>query len=221
MTLAFATTTRELPTRDEASLVEISDLADLTRIFEPDVNAVVLRRRLSRELLDECRNLASGPARRTLATIESGPAGLRTARTALPTAPELAQDIQVLAEVLGDLTESHLVGARLAVLDGPMCPRFHVDHVVLRALCTYTGPGTEIVANEQMDRRRFGHDAAATTTERSELLFDDARVHAAEPGDLVLLKGEGWPGNSGFGAVHRSPRHEAGRSRLVLTLDPL
>ncbi len=38
-------------------------------------------------------------------------------------------------------------------------------------------------------------------------------------GDIVLLKGEGWYGNEGLGAVHRSPAVKQGEKRVVLTMD--
>ena len=32
---------------------------------------------------------------------------------------------------------------RLVSTSAPMCPRFHTDHVGVRLICTYVGPGTE------------------------------------------------------------------------------
>ncbi|MDO6563422.1 DUF1826 domain-containing protein [Amphritea sp. 1_MG-2023] len=38
-------------------------------------------------------------------------------------------------------------------------------------------------------------------------------------GDIVLLKGEGWYGNDGLGAVHCSPAISGAEKRLVVTFD--
>lgn len=55
---------------------------------------------------------------------------------------------------------------------------------------------------------------------------DEVHAQEAGPGDVLLLKGHGWPGNEGGGAVHKSPDlsdncgccdDEA--DRLVLTID--
>lgn len=40
-----------------------------------------------------------------------------------------------------------VVHAKLEVLAGTPCPRWHADHVTARLLCTYTGPGTWFVPN--------------------------------------------------------------------------
>lgn len=39
------------------------------------------------------------------------------------------------------------VRARLEVLGGTPCPRYHADHVAVRMLVTYAGPGTWYVEN--------------------------------------------------------------------------
>jgi hypothetical protein len=40
------------------------------------------------------------------------------------------------------LFEPEAIGLRIHVLADTMCPRFHVDRVPVRLLCTYRGPGT-------------------------------------------------------------------------------
>ena len=106
---------------------------------------------------------------------------------------ELAADLAFLAEVLSDLTGADDIGVRVNHGASPMCPQFHVDNLPVRLVCTYLGPGTE--------------------------WMEHGAVRTAVAGDLVLLKGEGWVGNEGRGAVHRSPAHRS--PRLVASLDPL
>jgi hypothetical protein len=104
-----------------------------------------------------------------------------------------------------------------------MCPRFHVDHVICRLICTYFGSGTEWLPESSVTRSALGIiDVKAD--------FADAIAHnqGCEPdirtlreGSVGLLKGEKWPGNEGRGLVHRSPAASAEQSRLVVTLDPI
>lgn len=100
------------------------------------------------------------------------------------------------------------VGLRLKVLDGAMCPRFHVDHVPLRLLTTYVGAGSEWLEERDIDRNRL---------QLAEAPVDNIR--RLQVGDVALLKGEKWLGNEGAGLVHRSPPTPRGEKRLLLSLD--
>ena len=103
------------------------------------------------------------------------------------------------------------IGLRLRVLDKPMCPRFHVDHVPLRLVTTYQGAASEWLDESGLDRRLLGGAQAE--------VVDEQLIHSLSTGDVALLKGERWEGNEGAGLVHRSPRAEPGLARLLLTLD--
>ena len=54
------------------------------------------------------------------------------------------------------LPRFYAVGLRLEIIERAMCPRFHVDHVGIRMLCTYRGPGTEWLDDEAADRNFLG-----------------------------------------------------------------
>jgi hypothetical protein len=49
------------------------------------------------------------------------------------------------------------VGLRLRLLDSPMCPRFHVDKVPCRMVTTFSGPGTQWLEHNQVNRDKLGH----------------------------------------------------------------
>lgn len=191
----------------------------LSTIHAPEKNAVILRRPLPPSLSSAAAERLEVRAPPLL--LDLPPAPDRVELAAWLSSPALAQDLAFWVEVLADLTEAESVGVRLARLERAMCPRFHFDRVALRLVLTYAGRGTELVAHEDVDRRRLGHAAAGQTDETSGLLAPSARIHRAQAGDVVLLKGEGWPGNQGRGAVHRSPAATPAAPRLVLTLDPL
>jgi Protein of unknown function (DUF1826) len=210
----------ERPGEPRSSVRVVDHVTELTAIYAPEVNVVALRRPPSPELLADGDRAVREPSFRTLFVIRPG-SKPGDARGSLEAFPHLAGDAQRWAEVLADLTGAEQIGVRVIRVTAAMCPRFHVDRVTLRVVRTYRGPGTEYVASEHVDRRRLGHSAGGLADEHSGLLRSPSRIHRAEPGDVVLLKGEAWPENAGRGAVHRSPSASEETPRLVMTLDLL
>ncbi len=118
-------------------------------------------------------------------------------------------DVSLVVDMFSCLFELEAVGVRMAVLNSAMCPKFHVDHVPCRLICTYAGAGTEWHSHENIER--FDNGSLAPTPN---VKFSEISV-----GDVALLKGETWEGNEGRGQVHRSPHASDSARRLVLTLD--
>lgn len=119
----------------------------------------------------------------------------------LPGRDALTHDLAFLTELHADLLGCPRVGVRLEITSQAMCPRFHTDRVGLRMLCTYRGPGTEWIDP--------AHDDPGAAITRND-------IRRAAPFDVVLLKGEAWPGNEAHGAIHRSPDVGAGAVPRVL-----
>ncbi|MFO1011583.1 MAG: DUF1826 domain-containing protein [Planctomycetota bacterium] len=193
----------------------VDDLASVVSIFEEHCNAVVLARHPDLALRESAarfarRGSAHSVFRHDLADIAPN----SIARELEVSATEaLAADLALWCEVVGDLTACEAVGVRLACTGHAMCPRFHVDRVLLRVVCTYSGPGTELVDGPGVPLDwRPGADESAV---------DAQHVVRALPMQVVLLKGEAWAGNEGAGVLHRSPAVPPGERRLVLTIDAL
>lgn len=193
----------------------VEDLASVVSIFEDPCNAVVLARQPDLLLQESAARFARRASancifRHDLADVTP----LSIARELEVSATEaLAADLALWCEVVGDVTGCDAVGVRLACTTHSMCPRFHVDRVTLRAVCTYLGPGTELVDGPGVPRDWFpGADESA---------IDARHVVRTLPTQVVFLKGERWAGNEGAGVLHRSPAVPAGERRLVLTIDAL
>ncbi len=120
-------------------------------------------------------------------------------------------DVAWLVRAFSSLVDARRIGLRLRLLDKPMCPRFHVDHVPLRLITTYAGAGSEWLREDGMPRRRLGDPAAEPT--------DPTAIEQLGAGDVALFKGEKWLGNEGAGIIHRSPQATSTERRLILTLD--
>ncbi|AWF59776.1 hypothetical protein CSB92_2230 [Pseudomonas aeruginosa] len=189
----------------------------LAEVLRDGVNLAVWTRRLNPALRDFAaalvRNRPGLALSQTLEMEEERlPAldGLLDARQ-LPGQADFLDDLGWLVEAFFCLTGARRIGLRLRVLDKPMCPRFHVDHVPLRLVTTYQGAASEWLDESGLDRRLLGGAQAD--------VVDEQLIHSLSTGDVALLKGERWEGNEGAGLVHRSPRAEPGLARLLLTLD--
>lgn len=185
--------------------------AELVGIFEPGVQVCTWQRRIDPQI--GCY-LAGLPQTHELQVFETLPPASRPRLDCLPEGAgwmALRDDVAQLAELIGDLLGCETVGLRLARVGRAMCPGWHVDRVGIRLVCTYQGPGTQWLDDQAVDRRCLpgaGVEAGGAV--------------AAEPGEVVLLKGSLWQGNQGLGAIHRSPDLASPTSlRTLITLDPL
>lgn len=209
-----------LPRTMTACAASASEPIGLTRIFDPEIQLAAWRRPVDPVIADwleaHLDDLGAG-FRQTLAPGEAPdlsrlPAG--AGREAL------ADDLQLLAEMLGELLEASTIGIRLEVVHHAMCPRLHVDRVGIRMLCTYRGPGTEWAEEAMVDRRFLGAASGGRPDESSGLLPPGYRVECIPPYTVALLKGSLWQGNSGRGIVHRSPTvPESQTPRVLVALD--
>lgn len=112
----------------------------------------------------------------------------------------LIDDIASLVQVFAGLMRAPALRLRLDVVATTMCPKFHIDAVTARLICTYRGPGTQ-----------YG-----ISTDGGE----PKRVFAAATGEPIILRGTLWPDGPPSGLLHRSPPvHGADETRLVLVLD--
>jgi hypothetical protein len=200
------------------SIVIAERIAGIVRIFDRDVNAVVLRRRMYDALDNDVSTMLPELPQSRKLVVEPGLDAHQRVRRELGSGFALTDDVAFWAGVTADLCDAPLVGARLARAESPMCPRFHVDRVLLRIVISYRGPGTELIADGAVDRSKLAPNHGGHDDHHSGLICEPSAVWRANAGDVVIMKGELWPADVG-GVVHRSPHHEG--TRVVLTLDPL
>ncbi len=201
--------------------------AAVRRILEGHTNACRWRRALAPEVLVGLSALTEALGQARAAQIaDDGPAAGLLDELTLAAPPKLAawlaHDIEKLRVVFRTLDASARTVARLEVVTTDKCRRFHADYKTLRAVCTYAGPGTEWVENTKVDRVALVDRCERTpmNVQNERIVPDRGAVQHASPGDVILLKGDGFGEHPAGGAVHRSPPIEAARlKRLVLTLD--
>ena len=191
----------------------------LTEVLRDDVNLAVWQRRLPAQVEDFATQLlAQGQALAQtlileLASAESPPdlTGLLAEYSDLPGQAACLADIGWLVDAFACLFGARRIGLRLRVLDRAMCPRFHVDHVPVRLITSYAGPGSQWLAEGAMARQRLGDPGAEPQ--------EPGLINSSLAGHVLLAKGEKWSGNEGCGLIHRSPQPQSGERRLLLTLD--
>ena len=204
------------PAPQQVSSERIDVLGEALR---DDVNLAVWQRQLPEHLAAFAGSLlAQGEPLAESLSIEladpqAEPAlnGLLSGYSDLPGQAAFLADVAWLVQAYACLLDAKRIGLRLRALDGAMCPRFHVDHVPLRLITSYAGPGSQWLAEGELPRQLLGGSQA--------LLSEGAVVEQIGCGHVALVKGERWVGNEGRGLIHRSPALPAGERRLLLTLD--
>lgn len=195
----------------------------LATILHPDVNVVSVPRSLDpwmKMRLDALVDQASFSHAARLDTVTPDVSSLVRSIHDKAVKAFLVSDIRLLAGQLGTLLGCRYVQARLYVQRSDGCRKIHADNVSVRVICTYVGPGTEWLPNQDLVRRHLGASHVDLKTANRLVLRPGAAVRQCEPFEVLLLKGNAHPGNRGRGAAHRSPPLEAsGAARLVLKID--
>ena len=134
----------------------------------------------------------------------------------------IIDDILLISNIYSDLLGCNEIAVRLEILNGAMCPRFHVDRTGIRLVCTYLGNGTEWIDDRWVNRSKPGSSSAGFPDETSGLFDSRTVIEAAAQFDITLFKGLLWQGNAGRGAIHRSPTAmSANGSRILLVMDAI
>ena len=193
-----------------------------TDVFQDDTNIVIWQRKLSAETQDNARKFIKTRSNFRL-SLTTGPEDvfkkLIDSNKELSESTALCENITELVEMFCLLFNQKEVGLRLTTLDHSMCPRFHVDRVPCRLVCTYYGVSTEWLPHNEIDRSKLGSGNNDLPDEESGLFKDENLIKRLGVGDVALLKGELWEDNLNAGLVHRSPQVPSGDARLLMTLD--
>lgn len=197
------------------------DIADLSRIYDPDINICVVERQINESAQRFVEHLLI--SKKSISLIENIEFATFNFYNLLPNDDlhlghrAFCKDIATLCGLYRDLFDLERIGLRLCTLDHAMCPKFHFDAVACRLVCTYGGAGTQWLEDAYVDRRKLGLGSGGLCDEESGLILDPDAIQTMPPYAIGLLKGSRWEGNERHGAVHRSPQITS--PRLLLTLD--
>lgn len=182
---------------------------DLQQIAEPDVALVLWRRVLPPALKTalEHSDLSALPGGRIACRAGAVGQAVRALLQGQPLAPLLAPDVARLAWRFALACGGGWLRVRLEAVRGDGCRLFHADHVPVRLVTTYRGPGTQYLP------------PAAVSLGRQGARLDLARMRWLAPGSVALFKGM-TAGPAAPVILHRSPPLEGtGETRLLLVID--
>ncbi|MEM8583687.1 MAG: DUF1826 domain-containing protein [Bacteroidota bacterium] len=128
----------------------------------------------------------------------------------------LIEDIKVLLSHFQEVVGTENCRLLLATINSNMCRKFHTDINEVRMLCTYSGPGTLWLTDDNINRRALG----ARGMDDEQIAIQERKVQQVKTGAVTLLKGALYPGDGASAVVHRSPTiEESGEKRLLLRID--
>ncbi len=190
----------------------------LESIALPDINLSLWQRPVELHIAREVAVLAASQLpKRRLRTSADSFAGdvtalLRERRLDPRSFDHLLADLCLLADRFFTLSGNRDTRFQLVTTDSNNCGRFHVDTRYLRMICTYQGPATEWLRNEQVDRFMLERGAP-----NHKIIRFGEPAHF-EPFWVGIMKGD--PDRSGNGLVHRSPPIVGtGQTRVLFCLD--
>ena len=169
-------------------------------ILEGDVNSVNVARPLDPFVATRLATLAQRSHFSCAARIDCAEPDISPLLTAVDDEVAkrfLAKDISHLASQLGSLLDQRHVHARFYVSRSSGCRKIHADHVSLRLICTYAGPGTDWLPDADLIRERLGPSVLDFDSFNRSVIRNGGALRRCEPGDVLLLKGSAHPGNAG------------------------
>ncbi len=194
----------------------------LGQITEPDVNLCVWQRPVQDEILNEICRLRPNQLRdvRRQTSLQTFDDDVRESLLEGGLDPRefrrFLEDLTLIAAPFFEVVKGHETKFRLLTTDQDDCRRFHVDYRHLRLLCTYQGPGTEWLSDEQVDRDAYENGGS------NEKIIRFGEPSRLEPFWVGILKDDAYPNNQGKGLVHRSPPVSgSGQTRVVFCLDAM
>ena len=196
---------------------------EFAAILPVDNNVVSIPRTLDPSMVERLHRLSKGKGFAHRVRLDASAMDVSPLLRSIPDEADkafLRDDITDLAHQLASLLDCLHLDAQLYTQRSDGCRKIHSDYVSLRIMCTYAGPGTDWLPESDLVREHLGPSKLDAETANLKVIREGARLQRCGTGDILLLKGERFPGNLGRGAAHRSPPLEAdGATRVVLKID--
>ena len=193
-----------------------TNLTILKRIHYKDVNIAIYERDVS-ALTNEINNLLE----QNIEFKSSGDIDAMVGEMMKVIHPNkfslIISDIKELLSHFKDLTDVNKFRLLLTTVNSNMCRRFHKDINDIRMLCTYSGPGTLWLTNDNVYQKALNNRG-----DNRNIVIEENSIQQVKTGAVALLKGAIYPHEATKAVVHRSPTiEESGEKRLLLRIDTL
>ena len=201
------TTEKALAGSVPAKVAYVDEVEGLIQLFDGNTAGVIWRRRVHKRMQSWLDTLPADqlPTGRIVLPVSQ----VRSAVTELMNISEmpdcaerklLLDDICLLAHEFNELFAPAYLRLRFDVVTTNKCPKFHIDHVAARLLCTYRGVGTEYSFLDDQKR--------------------PAEIFTTPNCAAIVLRGAKWPTDRANNLVHRSPViNDVNETRLLLVID--
>ena len=201
------TTKKALVGSVTAKVAFVDEVEGLVQLFDGNTAGVIWRRRMHKRMQSWLDTLPVDqlPTGRIVLPVSQ----VRSAVTELMNISEmpdcaerqlLLDDICLLAHEFDELFAPAYLRLRFDVVTTNKCPKFHIDHVAARLLCTYRGVGTEYSFLDDQKR--------------------PAEIFTTPNCAAIVLRGAKWPTDRANNLVHRSPEiNDVNETRLLLVID--
>lgn len=123
----------------------------------------------------------------------------------LPGRDAVTRGIENLAKGLCHIGAASAVRIRPDTVNGMQCPRFHVDRVKTRLLCTDQGVSTHWIHDRLVERSKLGTGSQGLSDQNSSPLLIPDWVKSLPQFAVAVPTGRRWPGNQARSAVHHPP----------------
>lgn len=187
--------------------------AVLRRLAHEPLASACWRRPLVPDVAGAVRSLRHGPSIRRVVSVDDRRADAAVDEAldgwAGDASPALARDLRQLLALHALLRPGVARRLRFERIDDDGCRRFHADHVAVRLLCTYAGPGTECLPASAVDAHRPADGS-------NDHVLDPDAVWRCEAGWVLMMRGTLGGGPAQF---HRSPPRDPAGPRLLLAID--
>ena len=190
-----------------AKVALVDEKEGLVHLFDGNTAAVIWRRRMQERVqswLDALPvdQLPTGRIVLPVSQVRSAVTELMNI-SGMPNCAErqlFLDDICLLAHEFDELFAPTYLRLRFDVVTTNKCPKFHIDHVAARLLCTYRGVGTEYSFLDDQKR--------------------PAEIFTTPNCAAIVLRGAKWPTDRANNLVHRSPViNDVNETRLLLVID--
>ena len=131
----------------------------------------------------------------------------------------LALDIWNLVGLFCRIAGTKRARVRLERIQDDGCLLFHADTLLLRMLCTYAGPGTEWLENDNARYDELGSQGRSLEDANGAIVIDPSRIQRVPPWHVALFSGRLRLGTPPL--IHRScpvPTEREHRIRLCIDL---
>lgn len=127
----------------------------------------------------------------------------------------LPKDIIENVELFLNVSNASECKLKFMQVENDMCRRFHTDINELRMICTYFGPGTEWLNQDNVN-----FYALRNPKENLEIAIDPLKINRVKTGDVCIMKGELYQHDIVSACIHKSPTIENNQQkRLILRID--